>query len=123
MLEALYIHKLDPEHYVQKNVLSLQLFGAIPRQGVNTATYLVHYVIVVEIFLLLKLDNFYPVTSIVSQYIYAISCIHFFISAIPCIILKRRERKRLISDERDIWSGWISCVDTWELDLFTVVLF
>ena len=34
VLEALYIRKLDPELYVQKdNVLSLQLFGTVRREG------------------------------------------------------------------------------------------
>ena len=36
---ALYIHKLSPELCVQKeNVLSLQLFGANPRQSVSNAS-------------------------------------------------------------------------------------
>ena len=39
VLEALYIHKLDPELCVQKeNVLSLQLFGVTPRRGGNNVT-------------------------------------------------------------------------------------
>ena len=37
LLEALYIRKLDPELYVQKeNVLSLQLFGVTPRESVTS---------------------------------------------------------------------------------------
>ena len=48
MLEALYKLKFDPMLCFQKeNVLSVQLFDAIPRRCVNNATQFLHYAVVV----------------------------------------------------------------------------